>query len=98
MSNNLNMATVHGADVEAVSSPSNRGAMGVAGRWLSAQVAGWREAMALRRSLHEISQLSERELADIGLAQDEIVRLKSNEYFTPRSWRVQPVSRSDLPF
>lgn len=72
------------------------------GKGLAGLVQGWREslrqAMALRRSLREISMLSDRELADIGLAQDEILRLRSSEMFTPRNWRAPAIGRDELPF
>ena len=65
-------------------------------------VAGWRkafaEAVAMRRSLRELSLLSDRELSDIGLAHDEIHRLRSSEMFTPRGWRHPEIGRGDLPF
>lgn len=61
-------------------------------------VASWSEAVALRRNLHEIGQLSERELTDIGLTHDEIHRLRSSHVFTPLSWQSPRVTRGDLPF
>ena len=94
MSSNLNLATAPGAVGHDASVSVGQRVKGLAGRWL----ASWREMMALRRSLQEISQLSERELLDIGLRHDEIVRLRSSEYFMPRSWQVRPVGRGELPF
>ena len=58
----------------------------------------WRDARELRRTLNEISRLSDRELADIGLGHDEIVRLRSSEVFMPRDWQPAKIVRGDLPF
>ena len=98
MSTNMNTLTAHGAVGTEASVPSGQGITGVLGRWFQARLDSWREALALRRSLQEISQLSERELLDIGLDQSEIVRLRSAEFFMPRSWQVRPVGRDELPF
>ena len=98
MSTNLNMAAAPGAVVQNESAPIGQRVSGAVGQWLRAQAQGWREAMALRRSLQEISQLSERELLDIGLQHGEIIRLRSSEYFMPSSWQTGPVGRSELPF
>jgi uncharacterized protein YjiS (DUF1127 family) len=97
MSTNLNTLTAHGAAGHDEVLPFGQRLNGVIGRWLRARLDGIRQAMALRRTLHEISQLSERELADIGLQQDEIVRLRSSEVFMPRSWQAGRVSCDGRP-
>lgn len=97
MSTNLNMAAAPAAGQDAYVPNGQRVAGGV-GHWFQACLAAWREALALRRSLREISQLSERELADIGLQADEIVRLRAGEFLMPRSWRQPPIGRDQLPF
>jgi len=94
MSTNLNAAAAHAAVAAEASAGLGRTVSGILGRWANA----WREAMVLRRSLREISNLTDRELADIGLAQDEILRLRSSETFMPRGWRNPEIVRSELPF
>jgi len=56
------------------------------------------EALKLRRSLREIEALTDRELSDIGLAHDEIHRLRRGDVFTPLGWTGNDVSREKLPF
>lgn len=58
----------------------------------------FQEALALRRSLREIEALTDRELSDIGLAHDEIHRLRRGDVFTPLGWTGHDVSREKLPF
>lgn len=94
MSTNLNVAAAHAAVAAEASAEVGSTVRGVFGRWTNA----WREAMALRRSLREISTLTDRELSDIGLAHDEILRLRSSETFMPRGWRNPEIARSELPF
>ena len=98
MSTNLNMLATHGAAGLHASVPIGRRMIDGIGKWLTTRIESFRETLALRRSLREISQLSERELRDIGLDHDEIVRLRSAEYFMPRSWQAKPVGRDELPF
>ena len=94
MSTNLNLAAAPGAAGHEASAPIGSRLTELLRGWKAA----WREAMALRRTLHEISRLSDRELTDIGLAHDEILRLRSSETFMPRGWRHPEIGRSDLPF
>ncbi len=61
-------------------------------------VAKWQEALKLRRSLHEIKTLSDRELSDIGLAHDEIGRLRRGDVFMPLGWTDKDFRRERLPF
>lgn len=94
MSTNLNVASAHAAVAAEASAGLGSAISTTLGRWLCA----WRDAMALRRSLREISWLTDRELADIGLAHDEITRLRSSETFMPRGWRAPDIARGELPF
>ncbi len=56
------------------------------------------EAVKLRRSLREIEGLTDRELSDIGLAHDEIHRLRRGDVFVPLGWTEKDVKREALPF
>ena len=94
MSTYLNPIAARGAAVQTPSAPLTSGLAGLLINWLEA----WRRAVALRRTLQEINNLSDRELTDIGLGQDEILRLRSSETFVPRAWRVPSVRREELPF
>ncbi len=60
--------------------------------------AKFQEAMKLRRSLREIEALTDRELSDIGLAHDEIHRLRRGDVFVPLGWTEKDVTREALPF
>lgn len=61
-------------------------------------VGKWQAALRLRRSLREIEGLTDRELADVGLAHDEIHRLRRGDVFTPLGWTAKDVKREKLPF
>ena len=98
MSTNLNTLSAHGAVGHNDALPIGHGVKGIVSRWLRARLESVRQARELRRTLREISHLSERELADIGLDHDEIVRLRSSDVFMPRSWQTQRVGRDELPF
>lgn len=56
-------------------------------RHLTAIVAGVRRAKADRRMRAELAELDASMLRDIGIADDEIYRIRAREAFTPRSWR-----------
>ena len=58
----------------------------------------WNEARELRRTLREISFLSDRELSDIGLGADEIHRLRRGDVFQPVGWSASDIGRDQLPF
>ena len=92
MSTNLNTFDATVAPAEAVTSPISSGIAGFIGRVQTA----WGQARAMRRAMGEIGGLSDRELADIGLTHDEIMRLRNHEMFVPRAW--SKVERSELPF
>ena len=94
MSTNLNVASAHVAGAGDSTAGFGSTISNILGRWSAA----WKEALALRRSLREISWLTDRELADIGLAHDEIVRLRASETFMPRGWRAPDIARGELPF
>jgi len=85
MSNSINLtaASIAESSDTLVAGSLGQRVAGIVARWKTS----WREMLALRRCLDEISQLSERELLDIGLQHDEIARLRSSEYFMPRSWQ-----------
>lgn len=98
MSTNLDMLAERSAAASDVTAPLGQRVLDTVGQWLKSAGAGVRQTIALRRSLQEISRLSERELLDIGLDHDEIVRLRSSECFMPRSWQAPQVKRDELPF
>ncbi len=54
---------------------------------LSNVIAGWRRAAAERRMRADLSELDAHLLRDIGVADDEIGRVRACEPFTPRAWR-----------
>jgi|LNFM01.1.fsa_nt_gb uncharacterized protein YjiS (DUF1127 family) len=56
-------------------------------------VAKFQDAMRLRRSLREIEALTDRDLCDIGLAHDEIHRLRRGDVFVPLGWTKEDVKR-----
>lgn len=75
---------------------TNDAGLSIGGRIVAAfrhLVAKFQEAMKLRRSLREIEALTERELSDIGLAHDEIHRLRRGDVFVPLGWSQKDVSR-----
>lgn len=86
--------------------PASAGTSDAAGLPLGSRIAEafqhiaatWQEALKLRRSLREIEGLTDRELADVGLAHDEIHRLRRGDVFTPLGWTEKDVSREKLPF
>lgn len=79
----------HGQYVEGLSLPAAAPRRGLAGRWLaalSARMAAYRER---RTVLNELAQLSDRELADIGLSRGNLHRV-----FDPAFARVHAASRA----
>lgn len=74
-----------------------RSAAGVS-RLFSNVVARIRAWLDLRRQLGEIQSLSDRELADIGLDQGDIHRLRRGELFQPVRWTRDDIAREQLPF
>ncbi len=55
--------------------------------WLSAKVGDWRQRAGDRALRRELAELDTALLRDIGIAEDEIWRIRSRERFTPRHWR-----------
>ena len=86
--------------------PASAGTSDAAGLPLGSRIAEafrhisatWQEALKLRRSLRELEGLSDRELSDVGLAHDEIHRLRRGDVFVPLGWTDKDVSRKKLPF
>lgn len=93
MSTNLNTFDASVAPSDTVSAPLSSGIAGFVARIQSA----WSQARSVRRAMGEIGGLSDRELVDIGLTQDEVLRLRNHEMFVPRAWSAR-VDRSELPF
>lgn len=60
---------------------------------IQAVMSRFQDALKLRRSLREIEALTDRELSDIGLAHDEIHRLRRGDVFVPLGWSQKDVSR-----
>lgn len=55
-------------------------------KWLTDIVASMRAEAADRRMRHQLADLSDSLLRDIGIADDEIARVRAFERFTPRAW------------
>lgn len=53
---------------------------------IESMVATWRRALAERRVRATLSEMDERLLVDIGVAPDEVARVRAKERFTPRAW------------
>ena len=51
-------------------------------------IASLRQANAERRLRRDLADLDDSILRDIGVATDEIHRVRSGEEFTPRNWRA----------
>lgn len=49
-------------------------------------VAGWKVARDERRLRNELAELDTRVLCDLGIAPDEIDRVRAREAFKPRAW------------
>ncbi len=54
--------------------------------WISALRNDLRAYRADRRMRDTLAELSDAQLLDIGIADDEIARIRSFDRFTPRSW------------
>jgi uncharacterized protein YjiS (DUF1127 family) len=52
-------------------------------------VATWRRALAERRVRATLAEMDERLLVDIGIAPDEVARVRVRERFTPRAWLMR---------
>ncbi len=50
--------------------------------------ASFREARSTRRLRHDMAQLDDMILGDLGIGPDEMARIHSGEEFTPRCWQV----------
>lgn len=61
-------------------------ALGAGERPIESMVATWRRALAERKVRAALSEMDERLLADIGIAPDEVPRVRARERFTPRAW------------
>lgn len=68
--------------VHAVAEPHS--AWGAIRSWLE----GVRQSYAERSMRAELAELDETILRDIGIATDEIGRVRAREDFTPRAWRL----------
>jgi uncharacterized protein YjiS (DUF1127 family) len=80
---------------------TNDGGLSIGSRIVGAfqhVAAKFQDAMNLRRALREIESLTDRELSDIGLARDEIHRLRRGDVFVPIGWTEKDVKRETLPF
>jgi uncharacterized protein YjiS (DUF1127 family) len=55
--------------------------------WLVGLVAGMKRSMEERAVIRQIATLDNAMLRDIGVADDEIARVRRGEAFTPRAWR-----------
>lgn len=53
---------------------------------ISSALARFRAYWADRRMRDALADLSDAQLLDIGIAEDEISRIRAFEVFTPRSW------------
>ena len=51
-------------------------------------VARYKSAMEQRRLRHEFAELDPMLLRDIGIAEDEIARVRAREPFMPRAWQI----------
>ena len=51
-------------------------------------LAGWTAARADRATRRVLAELDPTILKDIGIAPDEIHRIRAHEQFTPRAWRT----------
>lgn len=51
-------------------------------------IDGFRHANANRRMRRDLADLDDSILRDIGVATDEIHRVRAGDEFTPRSWRA----------
>lgn len=49
----------------------------------------WRRALRERRVRATLADMDERLLADIGIALDEVARVRARERFTPRAWLMR---------
>jgi len=54
---------------------------------LGEAVAQVQRGMAERKLRHELAAMSDSMLLDIGIAPDEIIRIRAGERFTPRGWQ-----------
>lgn len=64
--------------------------MGLVGRF----VAGWRKRADARRVRDALSDLDDAMLLDIGVAEDEISRVRAGECFTPRAWNRETARKA----
>ena len=55
-------------------------------KWLADILARIQASIADRRMRHRLADLSDPLLRDIGIADDEIPRIRACERFTPRAW------------
>lgn len=56
---------------------------------IEGMVETWRRALAERRVRTTLAEMDERLLVDIGIALDEVARVRARERFTPRAWLVR---------
>jgi uncharacterized protein YjiS (DUF1127 family) len=57
-------------------------------------VSAWRAAAEERHVRRQLAELDDAMLRDIGIAPDEIARVRAEQKFTPRGW-TQRVARQD---
>lgn len=53
---------------------------------VESMLATWRRALAERKFRAELAEMDTRLLVDIGIAEDEVARVRAREWFTPRAW------------
>jgi uncharacterized protein YjiS (DUF1127 family) len=59
---------------------------GTVGSWIKGIFGSIRTGMELRATMRQLSTLDDALLRDIGIAQDEIARVRRGDAFTPRAW------------
>lgn len=75
-----------GADAKHIMDSS---AVGESRSAIEGMVATWRRALAERRVRATLAEMDERLLLDIGIAPDEVARVRVRERFTPRAWLMR---------
>lgn len=65
------------------------GTVGESRSRIESMVATWRRALAERSVRTTLAEMDERLLVDIGIASDEVARVRARERFTPRAWLMR---------
>lgn len=57
-------------------------------------IKSWRKSIARQQQIEELARMDQALLLDIGIAEDEIWRVRAREDFMPRAWLERTASKA----